>query len=404
MKNKIQNLTKDKIKSGVVWVTGLAGAGKTTFASELYKHLKQKYNNVILLDGDVFRNIFGESGFTRDERLKIAYKINALAGFLEQNKLLVIVATMSLFDEIYTLNRTNFKNYFEVYVKCEFDELVRRDKKGLYSGAMSGKIKNVVGVDITYDEPRAHFVLENNHEANLDKKRFLLFEKVDEFLSQMKEKTAIDDKNYWKSYYATRLSEKEQKQSDFASFCVKHYFKPNSSLIELGCGNGRDSVYFAKCGIDVLGIDQCENAISFLNKGHKNKHLVFESGDFTALQDFKDGFDAVYSRFTLHSINAIQEKRLFEWIKRNLKPQGFLAIECRGYKNSLNRLGVMVETDAFIYDNHYRRFVNFEYLVELLSQDYEILFAKEDKGFAPFNGEDDFFVRVVGLKRERERE
>ena len=35
MKNKIQNLTKDEIKSGVVWITGLAGAGKTTFASEL---------------------------------------------------------------------------------------------------------------------------------------------------------------------------------------------------------------------------------------------------------------------------------------------------------------------------------------------------------------------------------
>ena len=159
----------NKAKSGVIWLTGLAGAGKTTFASELFKHLKELHGNVILLDGDVFRNIFGESGFKRDERLKIAYKINALAGFLEQNGLIVIVATMSLFDEIYTINRANFKDYFEVFVKCDFDELVRRDKKGLYSKALSGEIKNVVGVDIAYDEPKAHFVLENHHATNFTK-------------------------------------------------------------------------------------------------------------------------------------------------------------------------------------------------------------------------------------------
>ena len=64
----------------------------------------------------------------------------------------------------------------------------------------------------------------------------------------------------------------------------------------------------------------------------------------------------------------------------------------------------MVEEDAFIYENHYRRFVNFKNLVELLSEDYELLFAKEDRGFAPFKNEDDIFIRIVGVKRERERE
>lgn len=176
---------KNRVKSGVIWITGLAGAGKSTFASKLYQHLKPRYSNTILLDGDVFRNIFGESGFARDERLKIAYKINALAGFLEQNGLLVIVATMSLFDEIYALNRVNFKNYFEVFVKCDFDELVRRDKKGLYSGALSGKIKNVVGVDIAYNEPKAHIVIENSTMDNLEQKLNVLFSEVDRFLKNI---------------------------------------------------------------------------------------------------------------------------------------------------------------------------------------------------------------------------
>ena len=182
MKNKIQNLTKDEIKSGVIWITGLAGAGKTTFASELYKHLKQKHNNVILLDGDVFRSIFGESEYDIASRIKVGYKYNALAKFLEENGLLVILAAIGLFDEIHTLNVANFNHYFQVYIKCDFDEIVRRDKKGLYSGAMSGKIKNVVGVDIAYDEPKAHLVIENSKMDNLEQKLALLFSEVDKFL------------------------------------------------------------------------------------------------------------------------------------------------------------------------------------------------------------------------------
>ncbi|WP_246059081.1 class I SAM-dependent methyltransferase [Campylobacter troglodytis] len=211
-----------------------------------------------------------------------------------------------------------------------------------------------------------------------------------------------DDKSYWKAYYNTHL--KEEAPSLFARFCKEGFLKPEFSLVELGCGNGRDSLYFAKNGIKVLGIDQCENVIEFLKKGYDLENLAFESGDFTALKDFDEGFDAVYSRFTLHSINEMQQKRLFEWIKRNLKPKGILAIECRGYKNSLYKLGARVEEDAFIYEEHYRRFLNFKALKEALSKDYELLFAKEDRGFAPFKAEDDFFIRIIGAKRERERE
>lgn len=173
---------KNQAKSGVIWLTGLAGAGKSTFANNLYIHLKTEYSNVILLDGDVFRNIFNESGFSRNERIKIAHKYHAFAHFLEQNNILVIVAAMAMFDEIYKLNIANFENYLQVYIKCNFDEILKRDKKGLYSGALKGDIKNVVGVDIPYDEPKAHLVIENSAMDNLDQKLTLLFNEVDKFL------------------------------------------------------------------------------------------------------------------------------------------------------------------------------------------------------------------------------
>lgn len=176
---------KNQVKSGVIWLTGLAGAGKSTFANELYKYLKPKYNNTILLDGDVFRSIFGESAYDKKSRINTGYKYHAFAKFLEQNELLVIVAAIGLYNEIYAINEANFKHYLQVYIKCNFDEIVRRDKKGLYSGALKGDIKNVVGVDIPYDEPKAHLVIENSAMDNLEQKLTLLFSAVNGFLENI---------------------------------------------------------------------------------------------------------------------------------------------------------------------------------------------------------------------------
>lgn len=170
------------MKGAVIWLTGLAGAGKTSFARALHAHLKAAQKSVILIDGDEIREIFDESAYERGARLKMGRKIHALARFLERNEIIVIVAVIGLFEEIFALNRANFTNYLEIYIKCDFAELARRDKKGLYSGALCGEIKNVVGVDIAFDEPRAHFVLENSALTDFESKANRLFKRVDEFL------------------------------------------------------------------------------------------------------------------------------------------------------------------------------------------------------------------------------
>lgn len=50
------------------------------------------------------------------------------------------------------------------------------------------------------------------------------------------------DREYWNQFYlmsAGKLTE----PSNFAYFAL-NYLKPEKSLMELGCGNGRDSVFF----------------------------------------------------------------------------------------------------------------------------------------------------------------
>ena len=83
--------------------------------------------------------------------------------------MIVIVSAISMWNEIYEYNRNNINNYFEIYVKCDFDELVKRDKKHLYSRALNKELANVVGVDIDFDEPKADLVLDNTNFISLDK-------------------------------------------------------------------------------------------------------------------------------------------------------------------------------------------------------------------------------------------
>lgn len=166
-------------KGAVIWLCGLAGSGKSTLAMALNERLRAKFDNVIYLDGDESREIFGHFSYDKNGRIDMAIKRSKLANFLSKQGQIVIVSTISLFNEVYEFNRATLQNYFEVFVECEFDELKRRDQKGLYTKALSGKIANVVGVDIAYDAPCPNLVLENSKAVDLEQKAQVL---CDEFL------------------------------------------------------------------------------------------------------------------------------------------------------------------------------------------------------------------------------
>lgn len=169
-------------KGAVIWLCGLAGSGKSTLAMALNERLRAKFDNVIYLDGDESREIFGHFSYDKNGRIDMAIKRSKLANFLSKQGQIVIVSTISLFNEVYEFNRANLQNYFEVFVECEFEELKRRDQKGLYTKALSGKIANVVGVDIAYDAPCPNFTINNTKTIDLDKKSALILSEFEKFL------------------------------------------------------------------------------------------------------------------------------------------------------------------------------------------------------------------------------
>lgn len=156
----------------VYWITGLSGAGKTTIGKRLYSRLKSLKPNVVFLDGDILRNVFGNHlGHSLEDRKKLAMSYSRLCKMLSEQDVDVVCATISLFKEVHDFNRKNIKNYYEIFIECEMQELKKRDQKGIYSKALIGEMDNVIGINISYDKPdKCDLVIDNTTKDSLNEK------------------------------------------------------------------------------------------------------------------------------------------------------------------------------------------------------------------------------------------
>ncbi len=140
----------------IIWLIGLSGAGKTTIGQCLYDKLKPGNADLVFLDGDNLRDVWGDSlGHTVEARNVNAHRISHLCHMLDKQGIHVIAAVLSMFPEWQDWNRRNFTKYFEVYLDAPLDLLRERDTKGLYAGAEAGTIENVVGIDLPFPPPVA---------------------------------------------------------------------------------------------------------------------------------------------------------------------------------------------------------------------------------------------------------
>ena len=159
--DRVIDLVRDYNMNRVYWITGLSGAGKTTIGKKLYERLKEKNCNIVFLDGDILREVFGgDLGYSREERVKCAMRYARLCKMLVEQGLDVICCTISMFDSVREWNRKNIKGYIEIYIKVPIEVLQARDQKGMYSS----KIDNLIGITLEYEEPKApDLVIENNN-------------------------------------------------------------------------------------------------------------------------------------------------------------------------------------------------------------------------------------------------
>ena len=204
-----------------------------------------------------------------------------------------------------------------------------------------------------------------------------------------------NNRYFWKNYYKNHRD--NDIPSSFAVFCLDNYIKSGVSLLELGCGNGRDAFFFAKNGINVIALDLENEEIKYLARKNKFKNLKFLSKNFVRYRKFNE-YEVVYSRFTIHSISKEDENETLKNTYINLKKDGLFLIEVRSVKDE------MFNTSEKLSDNegatdHYRRFINFKELkTKLENMNFKILYSIESKGLAPYKEEDPVIIRIVAQK------
>ncbi|MTI87590.1 MAG: adenylyl-sulfate kinase [Balneolaceae bacterium] len=144
-----------KWKPTVLWFTGLSGSGKSTISERMFKMLAERGYEVEHLDGDVIRDIFPKTGFSKEERNSHIKRVGYLASRLQVHKVFVLASFVSPYREARDFVRNMCEDFTEIYVSTPYEECERRDVKGLYEKARKGDIKNFTGLDDPYEPPEA---------------------------------------------------------------------------------------------------------------------------------------------------------------------------------------------------------------------------------------------------------
>ena len=85
----------------VIWIIGMAGAGKTVIGEALYRKMKTQHSNLVFIDGDVIRQVWGDKvGHTIPERKKNADRICRLCQMLDSQSIHVICSILSIFPSV----------------------------------------------------------------------------------------------------------------------------------------------------------------------------------------------------------------------------------------------------------------------------------------------------------------
>lgn len=201
-------------------------------------------------------------------------------------------------------------------------------------------------------------------------------------------------KRHWSLFYNQRHT---TIPSSFAA-SVATELKETCQIVDIGCGNGRDSLFFARLGHEVLGVDIAASAVgqdASVTEGEQVGNVSFEELDVSAPDSLarviRSTMDAtplvIYARFFFHAITEEEETATLDVLAEHLPIGARCYFEFRTSKD---------EKTHKHYRDHYRRFINLDaFLTKALRRGtMDCIYTVEGQGMAKFDEEDPFVGRV----------
>lgn len=199
-----------------------------------------------------------------------------------------------------------------------------------------------------------------------------------------------DLKSYWNAAWATRKAEPANAFAKHAYAFMKSR-KPKY-LLEVGCGDGQDAIYFANKGLEVTAVDLSRTAIVLLQS--QNKQIKSYVRDVRTMQMPKNSFDVIYAHLSLHYFDDKTTTKVFERLLEMLKPGGLIFIKCKSTDDTLYGKGVRVGKDMYRKD-HVRHFFTKEYMREKLLPFHVINIKKSS---SVYRGHKSAFIEAIAMK------
>jgi len=202
-----------------------------------------------------------------------------------------------------------------------------------------------------------------------------------------------DKLKYWNTEYGR--AKIPTIPSQFAAFVANELKSDEVNVVDIGCGNARDAVFFASLGKHVLGLDGSQTVIKDnIEKYYdKNTELNFnwlDLNDAVSSDFILPRKAVVYSRFFVHAIDEKAEVNFFKLLNNNLLDGQRIFLEFRTkYDANLQKVA----------DKHYRRYISVpDFSKKLNENGFQIEYSITGKGFAKYQSEDAHVCRIIAEK------
>lgn len=164
--------------------------------------------------------------------------------------------------------------------------------------------------------------------------------------------SSISMRSYWNERYETGRIWGDAECPSAVS--ATEYFKRYNvqSVLVPGCGYGRNSLYFAQQGFDVLAFDVSDVAVrhAMEQATAHSENVKYTVGDIFD-PAFLEGrqFDGIYLSNVLHLFLKKERDALLDVMTSLLKPNGILTLSCISVYDTNNfGIGVEVEPNTFM--------------------------------------------------------
>ena len=201
----------------------------------------------------------------------------------------------------------------------------------------------------------------------------------------------------WDTFYAAHRKTLTREATPFAGWVQEHY-PSDRPVVDLGTGNGRDAVWFAQQGRDVVAVDYSLGVLgrSAQRPAFRNLPVSFAT---TNLNDTREALALgtrlarqeqqvdLYGRFLLHSLAEPGRDNLYRLASMALRRGGCLFLEFRTTQDRSR--------------SHHFKTANRHYLdpdqvvAELEARGARVVHRSAGTGLARFEGEDPHVARIV---------